>query len=235
MTLIPGAVSGVIMPKIAWLHGKSESGNIKLTYFSSTRYLILITLPIIFAGIAIIDLPVSILYGSQYLPLIPAIQILLISGGLSAIVASAAAVLYGTGRQKFILKLASTAAIINILLDLLLIPAFGAIGASFANAVSQIFGSIVGTYYLSVILKMPFPYKDSAKIFISALGAGLLIFLIKELLLFLNPVFLLFILSVSFLIFYYFSLLSLNFFTKQDNDILQKVTSRFPFLLKIRL
>lgn len=235
MVLAPGAVSGVIMPKIAWLYGKNELQNIKLTYFSSSRYLILITLPIIFSGIALIDLPVHIFYGPEYSALIPVIRILLISGGSSAVVASAAAVLYGTGGQKFILKLAFSAACVNILLDILLIPTWGAIGAAYANAIAQILGVIAGTIYLVKLKKMPFPWSDSFKILVAGVGAFIIVYSAKTALADFPELTLLLILSLFYIILYLLGLYFLNFFIKQDVDILRKITGKLPFSGNIKL
>lgn len=229
MTLIPGAVSGVIMPKIAWLHGKKESANIDLTYYSSTRYLSLLTLPIIFAGLVLIDLPVNIFYGYQYRSVIPVIQILLISGGLSAIVAAAAAVLYGTGGQKFILKLAASAAVVNILFDIMLIPNWGAVGAAAANFIAQILGVITGTFYLVRIKKMPFPFQPVLKILTAASVSAIFIFSLKARFHYLDKLTLLISLSLVYIIIYFIVLLSLKFFIKQDSDVIRKITDKIKF------
>lgn len=229
MTLIPGAVSGVIMPKIAWLHGKKESANINFTYYSSTRYLSLLTLPIIFAGLILIELPVNIFYGYQYLSVVPVIQILLISGGLSAIVAAAAAVLYGTDGQKFILKLAASAAVINILFDIILIPQWGAVGAAAANFIAQISGVITGTFYLVRIKKMSFPLLPVLKILTASATSALFIFSLKARFYYLNKLNLLISLTLIYIAIYFVVLLSLKFFIKQDSDVLRKITDKIGF------
>lgn len=229
MTLVPGAVSGVIMPKVSFLHGKSQLAKIKLTYFNSTRYLILITMPIIFAGIALIDLIINLLYGSEYNTLIPIIQILLISGGLSAIVAAAAAVLYGTGGQSFILKLASIAAILNIILDMLFIPDYGAIGAALANFIAQILGVIVGTYYLIKKKQMPFPWKDLSKVLVAALISTLQICFLKVFFIAGNKIIFLFWLSSLFILSYVLVLYLLKTLNKQDYDLIKRVANSIGF------
>lgn len=229
MTLIPGAVSGVIMPKISYLHGKSQLSKIKLTYFNSSRYLILITIPIILSGIALIDLAVNILYGPQYISVVPVIQILLISGGLSAIVAAAAAVLYGTGGQLFILKLAAAAAVLNIILDMIFIPTYGAIGAAMANALAQIFGVIIGTYYLTRRKSMPFPWKDLLKVLLAGGVSALQVYFLK---IFFNAgsqiIFLIW-LSSLFALTYVLILYLMKAFLKQDYDLIKRLTNKLGF------
>lgn len=226
MTLIPGAVSGVIMPKIALHHGKSELNKIKQTYFSSTRYLILITIPIIFAGVSLVSLLINILYGNDYYSVINVIQILLISGGLSAVVAAAAAVLYGTGSQSFILKLAAIAAVVNIILDMIFIPTYGAIGAASANAIAQIIGVLAGTYYLIKNKKMNFPWKDLLKVFFAASISSLQVYFLKVFFNGGNQVIFLGWLSSLFLLTYILILYLLKTFIKQDYDLLKRITDK---------
>jgi O-antigen/teichoic acid export membrane protein len=226
MTLVPGAVAGVIMPKVAILHGKSETQKIKQTYFSSTRYLILISLPIILAGISLVSLLISILYGSGYAAVVPVIQILLISGGLSAVVAAAAAVLYGTGGQSFILKLAAIAAVINIILDMVFIPSYGAIGAAAANAIAQIIGVVSGTYYLIKYKNMVFPWKDTLKVLIAASVSAAQVYYLKIFFNGGNQVVFLLWLSALFVLTYVLILYLLKTFIKQDYDLLKRITDR---------
>lgn len=226
MTLVPGAVSGVIMPKISMHHGKSELNKIKQTYFSSTRYLILITIPIIFAGVSLVSLLINILYGDDYSSITPVIQILLISGGLSAIVAAAAAVLYGTGSQSFILKLASIAAVFNILLDMIFIPSFGAMGAVGANAIAQILGVIAGTYYLIKSKKMNFPWKDLFKVAFAASISSIQVYFLKVFFNAGNQVIFLIWLSSLFLLTYILILYLMKTFIKQDYDLLKRITNK---------
>lgn len=238
MALIPGAVAGVIMPRVSQYHGANNLNAIKQTYFSSSRYLVLITFPIIFLGLLLIGLPVKIFYGEDYLPVIPVIQILLVSGGLAAVAAAASSVLYGTGKQGFILKLGIIAASLNISLDLILIPVWGAMGAALANSTAQILGVIFGTYYLVRVKKMPFPFIESLKILIASFTAAILIYLLQLLLnnFSINPIFsilILIFLSALFLFFYVWFLYLLKFFTQKDRDILMKVIKKVPVVLGV--
>ncbi len=229
MILIPGAISGVIMPRVASLYGDNNLELINKTYHSSTRYLILVTFPIIFAGVFLVDLVISFLYGPSYMEMVPVIRILLISGGLSAIVAAASSVLYGIGRQDFILKLGALAALLNITLDILLIPIWGAIGAAYANSAAQILGVIVGTYYLVKVKKMVFPLKETIKILIMSISSILLIYFVRLFMVFDFPFIILLTLGILYSAFYIFGLVLLRFFDQRDFDILERFVQRVPF------
>lgn len=181
MILIPGAITGVLMPRIASYFGSEDQQSIKTTYFNISRYLALVTLPIIFAGFVLIDLVVDTFLGKDYLLVATVVKILLISGGLSSIAGATSSVLYGIGKQNIILKLAFIAAAVNIILDLYLIPHFGAIGAALANATAQILAVFVGTYYIIYKQKVSFPLIPFLKISLSAFFSAVFIFGLKSL------------------------------------------------------
>lgn len=231
MVLIPGAVSGIIMPKVSFLHGTGNKEGIRATYKVSSRYLMFITFPIIFAGIMLVDLPVKFLYGEDYMPSVPIIKILLISGGLSAVAAGGSSILYGIGKQSFILKLAIFAASINIFLDFLLIPKYGAIGGAVANFSAQVAGVFIGVYYLVQIRKMNFPWLDGFKIFSSGLISLILVYFIRnESDLFGgSKIILEFTISGGiFVLLYFIILFTFKFFNNQDSEIFNRILKKLP-------
>lgn len=229
MALLSGALSGVIMPKIAEYHGDADSRAITSIYYHTTRFLIFITFPLALGGIVVADLLINLLYGNTYLPMIPVLKILLISGGLIAIVAAASSVIYGIGRQNVILKIGIVLMIINLTLDLLLIPKFHAIGAAFATATAQVVGVLLGTFYIVYIKRMRFPWFPSLKVFAAAIFSAGLIFIIKSFLL-VSPLIQLLILGLFFILFYLALLMVFKFFDKKDLILLE--TARKIFALR---
>ena len=175
MVLLPGSVSGVLLPYISAFHGEGAMAKIEATYYKTTRYLALMTLPIIASGIALANPLIESLYGPTYRPMAPVLSLLLFSGGLAALVAPAPAVVYGTNRQDFNLKLSSVVAVLNLALDLAIIPKYGAIGAAMANGTAQLIGIPFGLRYLSRHFKLAFPWRDTFKIGLAAGLAGLLV------------------------------------------------------------
>lgn len=163
MMLLPGAISGVLLPRIAALHEGGAAVDIGRTYTKSTRYLALLTMPIMAAGMALADPFVTLFYGPEYRGMVAVLRVLLVSGGLAAIVAAGSAVLYGTSHQKIILRLGLIIALVNVMLDLALIPRFGAIGGAIANGSAQLIGVIAGTYYLIQRLRPPLPARSLLK------------------------------------------------------------------------
>lgn len=237
MLLVPGAVSGIIMPKIAWLHGKKDKEGIEGAYFSSSRYLMFITFPVIFAGLLMVDIPVKLFYGSSYDPAIPVIKVLLFSGGLSAIAAAGSSFLYGTGKQGFILKLALFAVSVNLLLDILLIPRLGALGASYANFTAQVSGVFIGLIYIVGNKKMRFPWKDGFKILMGALAPLPIVFFVRMFFSdFIKPdtaglFFQFCLLGFIYIVLYTLLLRSFRFFNRHDEEIVMRIFKKTAFKL----
>jgi O-antigen/teichoic acid export membrane protein len=173
MVLLPGAISGVLLPRIAALHEGGAVYDVGRTYSKSTRYLAFLTLPIIAAGIALARPFVTILYGLEYGGMVPVFRVLLLTGGLAAIVAAGSSVLYGVGHQRIILRFGLIIALINVTLDILLIPRLGAIGAALANGTAQGIGVIAGTAYLVRRLKSPLPARSLLKTAAASIMAAL--------------------------------------------------------------
>ena len=149
MNLFPGSILGALMPHISALHGQENKKEIISSYQNAAKYVGIIVAALVGGGIALASPFIYTVYGSQYSQMIPVFRILLITSGLAAIFGVTATILYGTTQQNIILKTGFILSIINILLDFLIIPFYGATGAALANGISQFIGGIIGIYLLS--------------------------------------------------------------------------------------
>jgi O-antigen/teichoic acid export membrane protein len=168
VAFLPGVFSGVLFPAISELYGKGENKSIKKIYLHSTRYLMMLAVPICFGGLALSKRIVALLYGSEYLPMVPAFDILLLSTCFGIVASAGSSVIYATEKQYFIVKVGTILAIGNILMNLVLIPRYGATGAAIANSTVQVAGALVGFAMLSRFLDVHIPYKEFGKIWIAS-------------------------------------------------------------------
>lgn len=178
MQLIPGSLVIVLLPFFSALYGKSDLGNIHKWYTEATRYLALLSLPLatilfVFAGPA-----VEHIYGTEYLPVIPVLRILVLASALGAIAGAGSAVVYTLEKQNIILLMAAFLAPLNIGMDLLLIPRYGAMGASIANSTSQILGVTAGSLYLIKIVKVSYPLGSIIRVAVSSGLMGLTMWMV---------------------------------------------------------
>lgn len=85
----------------------------------------------------------TILFGSQYAPAATALSILTIGYLISASVGRVGSFLKSTGHTKYILYNNLAAVILNIILNIVLIPRYGIIGAAVATSASIIFTNLL--------------------------------------------------------------------------------------------
>lgn len=121
-------------------YGRDKERLFRMTSQAST-YVLLGALPILI-GVACVGGPfVRVMYGSQYLPAIPVFIVVALLSIPKAVLTPALTLLYSAEDLGFILKWGCVAAVINVLLDVALIPSHGAIGAAWANGIAQTFAS----------------------------------------------------------------------------------------------
>ena len=122
-------------------YGRDKDRLFKMTSQAS-MYVLLGALPILI-GVACIGGPfVRVMYGSQYLPAIPVFIVVALLSIPRAVLMPAQTLLYSAEDLGFILKWGCGAALINVLLDLALIPSHGALGAAWANGIAQTFAAV---------------------------------------------------------------------------------------------
>lgn len=148
MVLVPGSISGAIMPHIAALHGESNRRAIDNAYRQAMRYVGLIVGLLAGGSIALAMPFISSFYGSNYSGMVPVFRILAFTTGWAAVGAVAAAMLYATTKQSVMLKIGLVLSVTNIVADFIVIPHYGAVGAAVANGFSQFWGVVACIYVL---------------------------------------------------------------------------------------
>ncbi len=130
-----------IFPILAGEHSKNP------VLFGRTLRLHLIAAAGLSVLILVIGLPsksllVRVVYGSEYLSAVPFLGVLIIAASVLALNGAVAQPLLASGYEASVLKQTAVTAIMNASLNLVLIPYFGAYGASLAYMISVIIGTI---------------------------------------------------------------------------------------------
>lgn len=137
------AIIDSMYPTILSLHSKGE----KEAFEKKNRQLYAIVFYVSFAVSMLFiifgDLAIKILYGEAYAPSGTPLKIITWYTGFSYLGVARNAWTVSEGKQKYLKYMYIFAAILNVLLNLLLIPSFGASGAATASLITQIFTSII--------------------------------------------------------------------------------------------
>lgn len=92
---------------------------------------------------------VNILYGEAYLPAVPILRIVTWYTAFSYLGVARNAWIVSEGRQKYLKYMYGCAAAMNVMLNAVLIPSMGGVGAALASLITQIFTSVVLPMFFS--------------------------------------------------------------------------------------
>jgi O-antigen/teichoic acid export membrane protein len=141
-------------------------------FFLSTRYLAFFSFPVGAAGMILAYQIIHYLYGHEFIGAQRVLQIMFAASIFSSLSNPASAILYGFEKQAFIYKYGFVLALINIALDLLLIKAYGAVGAAVCFGIITVLASVGGLIYTSRLMSLKYPVVSVAKITLSTVIMG---------------------------------------------------------------
>jgi O-antigen/teichoic acid export membrane protein len=147
--LVPMAVTGVLLPSIATLHGAEERERVQSGYSRAGRLLLIMSFPLIAGAMALGPELIELVYGQGYHDAGTLLVILLLPAPLMVIGNLSTVVLAATERLLFPIVVGCFAAALNIALDFALIPSHDATGAAIANASAQALASVPVIVYVA--------------------------------------------------------------------------------------
>ncbi len=145
--LIPSAIQRITTPVIATYYGEKDYYSIEKTIKTTMLKTFVLTLLISFCT-AIFGKFIIITLFEDFLPAYTPMLILLIGYSVYSAIISVGGTLSSIGKVKITFKISLVSTIINVLLNILLIPKYGLIGASIATSISLIITSIVQIYFI---------------------------------------------------------------------------------------
>ncbi|MDD5673124.1 MAG: oligosaccharide flippase family protein [Chitinivibrionales bacterium] len=178
MSVLPQTFWKVLFPAMAHFFGAGDGEKTRRLFFICTRYLAFFSFPVGIGG-AILSFPlIRYMYGSAYIGAQHALQIIFISSIISSLANPASAILYGYEKQGFIYKYGAVLAVVNIVLDILLIKPYGALGAAWCYAITTLLASVGGLLYTCRTMKLSYPFVSLFKIVFSTIIMGIVMELI---------------------------------------------------------
>lgn len=183
LLFIPNVINLAIFPVMSRLYGSKNNSLEKIVekYF---KFMILISIPIGVAVTLLSNQIIILIFGNAFLESTPALQILVWATVFTFGSAAFIQLFQSINKQVSLTKITFIGMIINIALNLILIPKFSYIAASFDTLVTEciIFAMVLilakQLGYIKTERKL---IKDSTKIIISSLTMGLFIWIFKDL------------------------------------------------------
>jgi len=154
------AFGSLFYPIITELYAKKKINEVKKVYSVILKWIFLVTFPAFMLMVLFPTEIIRILFGSEYLEAAGVLVILAIGYFVHAIIGPALLGLQTLKKTKYIFYITFSMAILNIFLNILLIPILGLMGAAIATTTTLIIThlSIFFKFYSIVNFKIPFKY-----------------------------------------------------------------------------
>ncbi len=181
MTLAPAGLAGVLLPTLSEQFGKGNLAKLKTVYTTSARYLMILALPLVAGGIALATPLVNVVYGAAYTPVIRTMAIVFLPAALLVFVTLCLHVLYAIDKPAYVLRVNLVLAPLNIGLNLLVIPRYGALGAAIVTSSLQLLIFPVNIWLVHRETGVLWPLADGARTAVAASLMGAALFLVYSL------------------------------------------------------
>ena len=146
--LVPKAMATVAYPAISEYWAKNDLQAINKLVDKSTKYSACI---LVFAGMSVIFFAediITFLFTAEFLPAVLPLTILIIGTVTSGILRSVGGIFASVGKVNLVLKITAIGAIGDVLLNILLVPVYGIIGAAIATAAAYVLFTVILIYFL---------------------------------------------------------------------------------------
>lgn len=226
LSVVISSISFLYVPLISQLYGKKQIKEMGTINASSTKWCFILTLPIFYIMFVFPEITLDLFFGSRYTEASVTLQILTVGFLLDSLFGFNYYTLLSSGKSKFLMNCSLISAFLNIILNALLIPPYGMVGAAIASAASFAAIEIYMTTTLYKIFRIHAFTKSYIKvIIISTLLISLFYF---GKCLFEDSLWTLILTLVFFIVIYTLSILFSKSLDKDDIIMLKTMEQRIP-------
>lgn len=217
----------VYAPIAANLFGQGKISELRVVYATVTKWLLLVSVP---AGMLIMLFPravLKILYGADYAVAAPVLSIITLGLLVSTAFGPAASTLVALGRTGNALAAFLLGFAVNVVLNLILIPPYGIIGAAVASAVGFSVVALILVMLVQKRIKVHAFARSHVSIVLTGAFLGAVFYLVVRHVLGLSPsIPAVIAVSVLYLAFYFVLLILTKSFDDNDLMLLHNVERR---------
>ena len=179
------AIVGVLFPLTSELWAKNQKillgAGMEIVY----KYLMVTILPAAFVMVSFANIIISVFFGEQYIAADATLKILSFGMIFANLYGINSGFFLGIGKPQINTIILFSGAIFNFLLNLILVPLIGIVGAAIATAISYILMMVFGLIKIKKLVKIKLPIKIWVKTLMAGVIFTFLIWSLKKLI-FLN-------------------------------------------------
>jgi len=166
----PRAIGGVLLPLTAELWVKRKKVLLTAGIESLYKYSIIVIIPLVLIMFSFTEILINVFFGKNYILASNAMKILSIGMIFATLYVISTNFFSGIGKPQINSKIIYTAAVFNLIANLILIPILGIIGAAITTTLSYFIMMVMGLIKIRKFIKITYPVK----IWIKSLLAGLI-------------------------------------------------------------
>jgi O-antigen/teichoic acid export membrane protein len=227
--LIPVVLTSMLflyVPVASQLYSQNLMNEMRRNYAILTKWMFSLTLPIFLIMFLFPETVLNLVFGFRYIQASIALQILALGMFIHTFLGPNVATLITTGKTRFLMCTSLIGAIMNIALNISLIPLLGITGAAIASASSLAMANLLNSTYIYSLFRIhPFTKNYIKPILTSVLLVFIIFTLVKNLVSVI-PLWLLPVLFILFLGTYALSTLLTKSFDKEDITMLLAIEAR---------
>jgi O-antigen/teichoic acid export membrane protein len=160
LTLFPATFSGIFFPLASKLLGKGDIEGMRSVVATSQRWVLFLTLPIALVFIGFAEELLALFYGVVYIAGKEVVILFVIGIAINSFAQTASLLLAAARQVKLELYAIAVAAIINLILNIALIPSYGINGAAAASGFSLIVMGALWLYYTKKLFNISLPSES---------------------------------------------------------------------------
>jgi O-antigen/teichoic acid export membrane protein len=169
LTIALSAFGFVFMPVVSGLDSDGRDEQFELAYQVVTKWIFVLTFPLLLAAVSYPETTISITFGSEYSRAGPALVVLALGFFTHAVSGPSGNALTALGETRIIMLDNVVVAVVNVGLNLLLIPRFSLLGAAVATTASYL---LLNGLYVAHLYRFAGVHPFRTSTFVSA-GVGL--------------------------------------------------------------
>lgn len=146
-TIIAAMFVTAIFPVLSRYHEENRELFIDM-YGRAMKYLSIVAFPMAFTLTVLAKPTISLFYGVDYVESVNAFQILIWAAAIMYLSMIISSICISANKQMLLMKIGVTSVVLNFILNLVLIPGHSFKGASIATVISQLYGVLVGIFFL---------------------------------------------------------------------------------------
>jgi O-antigen/teichoic acid export membrane protein len=176
------AFTTLYLPMAARLFARGDDRGIHENYWHTAVFLLVFSFPIFAMTTVFAPLTTVLLFGERYADSGTVLALLALGYYLNVALGFNASTLSACGRGRHIIAVNSTAALANLALCWLLIPAHGAVGVAVANCLTLVLQNVLNQWGLVRAIRTSFLDREHLRPYLLVLVATLLLWVVERLL-----------------------------------------------------